>query len=148
MLFLLLCDDCFELDGVHAAVRERIAQRAVNQLMLFDERLTRECFRANGYVEVIHRARAIDDADLGVGNPCAYELSQRAVIDHDARRCERPELSASARPRASPSVSGRRVAPLESAIVTPLATRMPVTPIKIAGTPVARTGPTSIVKLC
>src|SRR5690349_18669949 len=148
MLFLLLGGYCFEFDGVYAAVRERFAQRAVHELVLLDERLAGKRFRSHGDVEMVHRARAVHDAHFGVGNSRTDQLRQRAVVDHDFRRGECPELSASARPRASPSVSGRRVAPLESAIVTPLATRMPVTPTKIAGTPLARNGPTSIVKVC
>jgi outer membrane cobalamin receptor len=131
---------------VDAAVFERGLQRPVNDLVLFDERLAREGVRANGYVEVIHRSGAIDDTHLGVGEVGADQILQRFVADHDFKRGA-PAFNASANPRASPKVSGSRVAPFVSAAVTPLAKMMPVTPKRIAGAPLARIGPISIVKL-
>lgn len=126
---------------MYASVLEGISECPVDELMLFDERLTRECFRAHGYVEVVHRSGAVEDPDLGVGEPGANEIGERLVFDHDFNRgCT---FNASASPRASPSVSGRRIAPFESAAVTPPARTIPEMPTKIAGTPLARSGPIS-----
>src|SRR5580658_6655524 len=112
--------------------------------MLLDQRFALECLRANGYVEMVHRAGPVVDAHLSVGQSVDDEAGQCLVVDHDFKRGE-PALSASAKLRASPRVSGRRLAPLASAAVTPLAKMMPVTPTRMAGTPLARNGPTSIV---
>src|SRR5580692_60186 len=114
--------------------------------MLLDQRFALKCLRAHGHIEVVHRAGAIVDAHFGVGQSVDDEAGQRAVVDHDFKRGERA-LSASAKLRASPRVSGRRLAPLASAAVTPLARMIPVTPSRMAGTPLARNGPTSIVNV-
>src|ERR1700722_5016767 len=114
--------------------------------MLLDERLALERARANGHVEVVPRARSIVNAYLGIGQRADDKAGQRIVFDHDFKRGERA-LSASAKLRASPRVSGRRLAPLASAAVTPLAKMTPVTPSRMAGTPLARNGPTSIVNV-
>jgi len=127
-----------------ASVFQRRLERAVDELMLFDQRLSLEGSRTDGKVEMVHGSRAIEDADLGIGELGADQPLQRVVIDHDFSRAAEPALSASANRRASPNVSGKRVAPLANAAVTPLARMMPVTPRSTAGTPLARNGPTSI----
>src|ERR1700683_4457268 len=114
--------------------------------MLLDQCFALECLRANGYVEVVHGSGPVVNAHLGVGQTADDEAGQRVVVDHDFKRGELA-LSAWAKLRASPSVSGRRLAPLASAAVTPLAKMIPVTPSSTAGTPLARTGPTSIVNV-
>src|ERR1700683_2259396 len=114
--------------------------------MLLDQRLALECMRANGHVEMVHRTGPVVDAHLGVGQSVDDEAGQRVVVDHDFKRGE-PALSASAKLRASPRVSGRRLAPLASAAVTPLARMIPVTPTRMAGTPLARNGPSSILNV-
>ena len=95
---------------------------------------------------MVHRAGAVDDRDFGVGHVGADQRGQGVVFDQDCSRFGL-ELSASANPRASLRVSGSRLALLARAAVTPLASTIPVTPSNIAGTPVARSGPISRVKV-
>src|ERR1700728_1235131 len=114
--------------------------------MLLDQRFALGYLRATCHVEMVHRAGSVVDVHLGVGQSFDDEAGQGVVVDHDFRRGERA-LSASAKLRASPRVSGRRLAPLASAAVTPLAKMTPVTPSRMAGTPLARNGPTSIVNV-
>src|SRR5580700_5213 len=142
-----LRNDRFEFDGVNAAVFECTFERAVHELVLLDQRLSSKRYGAHRHVEMIHRSGTVEDADLRIGEFGTNEIGQRAVFDHERSLGEEPEPSASASPRASPSVSGRRVAPLLKAAVTPLARTMPVTPSRTAGMPLARRGPISIVKV-
>jgi hypothetical protein len=92
---------------------------------------------------MIHRAGAVHDVDVGIGKLGADERAQRVVGDHDCNRTGGGFI-ASANPRASLKVSGKRGDAFERAAATPLANTMPLTPIKIAGTPVARSGPISM----
>src|SRR5581483_2510520 len=114
--------------------------------VLLEERLPFERARKDRHVEVIHRSRPVVDANLGVGQLLANQIGQRCVVDHDFKRGD-PPVNVCANPRASPRVSGRRLALWLSALVIPLARMMPLAPIRIAGTPVARNGPISMVKL-
>src|SRR6516162_10253020 len=138
--------DRLELDGMDPAVAQCIFKCAVNELMLLDQRLPFESLRSHCEVEMIHRSGAIEDADLRIRKFGENETLEHLGFDHAFRRGER-EFSASANPRASLNVSGSRVAPFASAAVTPLARTIPVTPTRIAGTPLARIGPISMAKV-
>ena len=50
---------------MNAAVFERGFERAVDELMLLDQRLSGERARAHGDVEVIHRSGAVEDVRPG-----------------------------------------------------------------------------------
>jgi hypothetical protein len=110
--------------------------------MLFEQRPIGELARPNGHVEVIHRSGAVENSNVRVGQSGTDQAGKRCVVDHERNRGE--AVIASANPRAAPKVSGSRGAFCISADVTPRAKTIPATPINIAGTPDARTGPTSI----
>ena len=56
-----------QAERVHRVVAELIAERRVHELVLLDERQPLELGRHDGRVEVIERARRVDDRDLGAG---------------------------------------------------------------------------------
>src|SRR6185437_9759292 len=107
--------------------------------MLLDQRFPSERLRAYRYVEVIHRAGAVEDLYLRVRQARADQSRQRVVVDHDFKR--KRAFIASANPRASPRVSGSLGAPFASAAATPEARTIPQMPIRTAGRPLARNAP-------
>src|SRR5579872_3969802 len=131
---------------MHAAVFEGGLECAVDKLMLLDQCFSRKRLRVNADIIMIERSRTIRYFDLSVGNLGANERCERIRLDHACNRglsC----CSAAASFRASPSMSGIRSPLRTKKFAAPAARTIPLTATKIAGTPCARIGPASSVKV-